>query len=349
MSVAWPMAWAANGPAIAFVGVLLGSLGIPVPSLAALVFVGSLVAQQGGGPVAGAACFTAAMAGAVIGDVAWFSAGRRHGDRVLGFLCRLSLSRDTCVSKTAATFSRRGLAILLLARFIPGLSVVSAPLAGTSGVALPRFVAYAETGAALWVGCGLAAGYVFAAQVSAVLQMMQHFGVDVAGVAAAGTLGYAGMRWVRRRLLLRRLRMARISVDELAAMDAAGLRPVVIDVRPAFQQVADPFRIPGARAIHDMGLAQGSLEIGKLAQVVVYCSCPNEASAALEVMQMHKLGFANVRPLKGGLEAWREAGHAVDAIAQDASARSLPLAGQTEPLHPCQQLTDRPVGSRQAA
>ena len=85
--------------------------------------------------------FAAAMAGAVLGDMAWFFAGRRYGGSVLGLICRLSLSRDTCVRRTADAFSRRGVKVLLFARFLPGLSVISAPLAGISGISLVRFVA----------------------------------------------------------------------------------------------------------------------------------------------------------------------------------------------------------------
>jgi rhodanese-related sulfurtransferase len=240
----------------------------------------------------------------VIGDLVWFSAGLRYGGNVLGLLCRLSLSRDTCVSNTAALFARRGVAILLVARFVPGLSVLSAPLAAASGVSLRRFLAYAETGAAIWLICGLGIGYAFAGQIMDMLGMLARFGVDLVGVAIVATAIYAGVRWLRRRLLLRHLRMARVSVAEVAALL----------VRPLFQQQADPVRIPGARSIHDEDVPVAD----RLHPIIVYCSCPDEASAAIKTLQMRKFGFANVRPLKGGLAAWRAAGHPVELIGDEA-------------------------------
>ena len=270
-----------------------------------------------------------ALAGAVIGDVVWYSAGRRYGGSVLSMLCRLSLSRDTCVSNTAALFARRGAAVLLFARFVPGLSVVSAPLAAVSGVSLPRFLAYAETGAAVWLLSGLALGYAFAGQIMDVLGILERFGVDLAGAAIAATAAYAAVRWVRRRLLLRQLRMARVSVEEVAALLASGAAPVIVDVRPFFQQEANPVRIPGARSIHDEDVGA----IDRTHAVIVYCSCPDEASAAIKTWQMRRFGFGNVRPLKGGLQAWREAGQPVEPIGGRArqsvvdNARGLEVVG----------------------
>ncbi len=306
----WAATIAGNTPAIVGASVLAGSLGIPVPSLAAVVFAGALLAQSGSGLAEAFTCFAAGLIGAIAGDLVWFLAGRRYGGRVLGALCRLSLSRDTCMTNTAALFARRGVAILLFARFVPGLSVVSAPLAGTTGVSLRRFLAYAETGASVWVLFGLGIGYVFAGQIMDVLGMLERFGIDLLGTAVAATALYAGVRWVRRRLLFRHLRMARVSVQDVVALLASGETTLIVDVRPLFQQLADPVRIPGARSIHDNDLTAAD----RSHPIIVYCSCPNEVSAAVKTLQMLRFGFGNVRPLKGGLAAWRAAGQPVETI-----------------------------------
>ena len=315
MGASWLAAIAGSGVAIVWAAVLAGSLGIPVPSLAAVVLAGAWLAQDNGGLAEAGAYFAAGLAGAVIGDLVWFSAGLRYGGSVLGLLCRLSLSRDTCVSNTAALFAKRGVKVLLVARFVPGLSVVSAPLAAASGVSLRRFLAYAETGAAIWVICGLGIGYVFAGQIMGVLGMLERFGVDLIGAAVVATASYAGVRWLRRQLLLRHLRMARVGVDELAALLEAGAAPAIIDVRPLFQQQAEPVRIPGAKSIHDQDVPLADRDH----PIIVYCSCPDEASAAIKTLQMRKFGFANVRPLKGGLAAWRAAGQPVESIGDKAA------------------------------
>ncbi len=314
---------------LAFGSVLAGSLGVPIPTLAAIIYLGSLLAERHGTPVAMAATFAAAMLGAVLGDVAWFFAGRRYGGKVLGLICSLSLSRDSCVRNTANAFSRRGVKILLFARFIPGLSVISAPMAGIAGVSLGRFVEFAETGAALWVAVGLALGFCFAAQVSAILRVFERFGLGVGGLALLLIAGYAAISWMRRRRLLRQLRMARISPAELAALMIRDSRPVLLDARSTFERAADPFIIPGS-----LLLDHGAVELAiptqaKQRPIVLYCSCPNEISAAILARRLHKLGFADVRPLGGGIAAWREAGHRVIPIISSELAPAPAPAGLT--------------------
>ncbi len=293
------------GPLIALGSVLAGSLGVPVPTFAALVFVGSLIAQRHGGVELGGIVFAAAIAGAVVGDVAWFFAGRRFGTRVLGLICRLSLSRDSCVRRTADTFARHGVKVLLLARFFPGLSVLSAPLAGASGIALPKFITYAETGAAIWIGCALALGFFFSDQIGTLILAFEHFGLGLGGAAVFLIGAYVGWSWFRRRQLLRQLRVSRISADELAALIANGPAPVIVDARSKLEQNEDPFAIPGALILQGKKLEQAVAHVPTFNSVIVYCSCPNEISAAVVAKQMWNLGFTDVRPLLGGLDAWR--------------------------------------------
>jgi rhodanese-related sulfurtransferase len=47
-------------------------------------------------------------------------------------------------------------------------------------------------------------------------------------------------------------------------------------------------------------------------EIVFYCSCPNEASAAYVAKRLMDLGYTRVRPLHGGLEAWVEGGFEVE-------------------------------------
>lgn len=213
--------------------------------------------------------------------------------------------------------------MLLVARFVPGLSVVSAPLAGAAGVPLGRFAAFAETGAALWIACYLAVGWWFAAEVGLALAYAQQFGLNVGGLALALAGVYACVLWVRRRRLLRRLRMARVSVAELAALIKAGATPTIIDARAAFQHNSDPFVIPGAQLLGGPGGDPAVRSTSQRDSVVVYCSCPNEISAAGVVKRMEKLGYTNVRPLLGGIDAWRAAGFTVAALDHRLSGRCV--------------------------
>ena len=100
--------------------------------------------------------------------------------------------------------------------------------------------------------------------------------------------------------------MDRITVAELAQMLQDGTLPVIFDVRPDDARQRDGM-IPGSRYVPVD--ARGMLgEYPRDAQIVVYCACPNEASAAIVAQQFKRAGFTTIRPLLGGIEAWLQAG-----------------------------------------
>ncbi len=314
-----------TGSLIIFASVALGSLGVPVPALAAVIFVGSMLASEHATVAAGIAIFVAGMVGAVLGDTVWFLAGRRYGMRVLSLVCRMSLSRNTCVRRTSEVFRRHGMKLLLFARFVPGLSVVTAPLAGLSAVSLARFWGFAEVGAAVWLASGMLLGWGFAAQVQRMLAGLRHYGLDVGGCAVCLVVLYAGVSRYRQWRFLRQLRMARIAPEELAGLAAADASLVILDARADFQRAADPFIIPGAVFSE---LAAPSVP-GR-GPVVVYCSCPNEVSAAVVARRLQKRGVARVRPLLGGIDGWREAGYQVHPLTQTVPAGTARLKAPSE-------------------
>jgi rhodanese-related sulfurtransferase len=47
--------------------------------------------------------------------------------------------------------------------------------------------------------------------------------------------------------------------------------------------------------------------------VVVYCTCPNEASSGMTALRLRQLGITRVRPLAGGYFAWRQRGLPLDS------------------------------------
>jgi membrane protein DedA with SNARE-associated domain/rhodanese-related sulfurtransferase len=305
--------WSDTAPFVAFLGVFAGAIGLPVPAMPTLIVVGStLVAARD--PLLIIATFLGALAGAFLGDAAWFLTGRRFGYRVLDGLCRISLSPDTCVRRASGFFEKRGVKLLLVSRFIPGLSLVAIPIAGAGDTRFVRFTMYDLLGAALWVSVGLSVGMLFYRQIDAVLAALRQFGLGLATVAAIGLLLWIGFRYLRRALLLSRLRKSRIRVDELSILLANEPGALIVDVRSAMSRRDDPYVIPGSR-LFDLATADQELAtLPRHSAVVIYCSCPNEVSAAKVAERLSKLGFSNVRPLTGGLGAWREAGRDVEAI-----------------------------------
>jgi rhodanese-related sulfurtransferase len=62
------------------------------------------------------------------------------------------------------------------------------------------------------------------------------------------------------------------------------------------------------RALH-MAIVEVQLrhaEIARDRDIVLYCSCPNEVTSARVALQLHQKGISRVRPLLGGIDAWRE-------------------------------------------
>jgi membrane protein DedA with SNARE-associated domain/rhodanese-related sulfurtransferase len=300
------------GPAIVFVNVMGAALGLPVPALPTLIVVGAsvaLMAVNGAAfwpPLLGVLCM--AVAGGVLGDLVWFQGGRKYGDKTLKTICRLSLSRDTCVKKTERFFGKWGVRILLVAKFIPGLSLVSVPLAGAMGVKLRSFVLHDGAGIALWSVVGLTVGVVFAAQLEMFFAMMSQLGRQALVVVAALLAIYVAYRWWRRRALMATLEKARISVDELYALMSNEPVPVIFDIRSPEKRMLDPFAIPGSLFADERDLAKIVASYDKARKVIIYCSCPNEVSAAWMAKTMRNAGFRDVVPLTGGLDAWRLAG-----------------------------------------
>ena len=298
------------GLSVIFLNVLLNQLGLPVPVLPTLVVAGAMAAA---GRLPGAAVFALAVAACVCGDAAWYVAGRVFGGRVMKLLCKVSLTPDTCVSQTETRFERHGPKVLILAKFIPGLSLVAPPLAGATRMGVMRFLCYSVLAAALWVSAALIVGLLLKAQV----EWLLHSVAGLVGAALAVLLllaGYIAYKWWERRRFNRALEMARIDVAELHVHLGTATPPVVLDVRSPTAARLQPQRIPGALQVPLQDIGQ---QVGKLPRdrdIILYCACPNEASAAKAAKVLMAHGYRKVRPLRGGLDAWIAAGCVVEQI-----------------------------------
>jgi membrane protein DedA with SNARE-associated domain/rhodanese-related sulfurtransferase len=313
------------GLSVVFLNVLCDQAGLPVPAVPTLVVAGAMAAD---GRLPGGALFAVSVLACLIGDCAWYLAGRGFGGRVMKLLCRISLTPDTCVNQTQTSFERWGAKVLLVAKFVPGLALVAPPLAGATGMGAARFIIYSTLGSALWVGVALLGGVLLRPQIEQLLPHVAGLGGAAIAVILVLLLAYIAYKWWERYRFFRALNMARISVADLYASMSAGAAPVVLDVRSATAQGLQSQRIPGA--LH-VPLREVGQQLGKLPHdrdIVLYCTCPHEASAAQAAKLLIKHGYRRVRPLHGGLDAWIAAGYAVEdiAAAPDAAAASAAAA-----------------------
>jgi membrane protein DedA with SNARE-associated domain len=148
--------FARYGYAVVFGGVLLENTGLPVPGETALL-AGAALAHYG--QLSLGRVIVAAIAGAILGDNLGFLIGRRGGRRIAerhGW--RVGLTPERLV-EFDRFFERHGPKTVFAARFITGLRVVGAVLAGGSGMKWPVFLFYNATGAVVWCTVIAAAGY----------------------------------------------------------------------------------------------------------------------------------------------------------------------------------------------
>jgi membrane protein DedA with SNARE-associated domain/rhodanese-related sulfurtransferase len=299
------------GYALLFTWVLIEQLGVPLPATPVLLAAGALSAErQLSLPLAFAFGFSACL----LSDATWFVIGRRYGHHVLNLLCRMSLEPTICVRRTQLQLGRRRRATLLFAKFVPGLAMLSAPVAGQSGMAFPEFIVFDAAGSAIWIATLLAAGRIFGDALErdpTLLSLVGRFsGALLAGAILAILLG----RIYRRNRLLRQLAASRLEPEELRNQLAAGEDVYIVDLRHPVEQLTDPFTLPGAVRVSPDDLAARVHEIPRDRDVILYCTCPNEESSAHTALKLHKLGVERVRPLRGGYSEWKRLGFPMDAI-----------------------------------
>lgn len=303
-----------HGFGIVFLNVLIEQLGAPIPAYPVLVVTGAL---EGGSPARLLWLTVIAVTAALIADVFWYHAGKTYGHRVLGRICRISLSPDACIRQTESVYGRWGAKSLLVAKFVPGFASIASALAGVVGTPLRTFVLFDTLGALIWVGSAVFLGSLFSSTVQDLLDVLTALGKWGLLLISIAFVVFVARKWWQRQRVVRSLKMPRISVQELAGLNAQGIHPTVIDVRePMLYGMG---HIPGAHSwaqrpekgkpAYDRLLPREQHQHG----LVVYCDCPNEISAARVARQLQRAGFTNVRPLVGGLTAWEAAGLNVEA------------------------------------
>ena len=301
----------AYGYVLLFAWVLVEQFGIPLPATPVLLAAGALSANQ---KISFALALTAGVLACLISDSSWFFIGRRYGHHVLRILCKLSMEPTICVRKTQDSFGRRRGTTLLYAKFIPGLATLAAPVAGQNGMSYASFLLFDGIGALLWMGALLEAGRLFGDALKKDPTLLNWVGRFSGALLVLGILAFFIGRVYRRRMLLRDLVRARLEPEELKRQMDAGEPVYIVDLRHPLELVPDPFTLPGAVHVSPEAIAARAHEIPRDRDVVLYCTCPSEATAAKTAMMLHKLGVERVRPLRGGYDEWKRRGYPLDAI-----------------------------------
>jgi rhodanese-related sulfurtransferase len=155
---------------------------------------------------------------------------------------------------------------------------------------------------------------VFSEEIGYVAEQAVRFGKTATAFIAMSLGGYLLYKYLHRQKLLRDLRVARITPTELKQLMDNGHESLVVDLRGALDHVADPYTIPGAMRIAAEELERRHHEIPRDRDIILFCACPNEATAARMAFVLKRKGITRVRPLAGGVDAWRDLAYPLEMV-----------------------------------
>jgi membrane protein DedA with SNARE-associated domain len=262
---------ARHGYSLTFGMLLAEAMGLPLPAAIALVSAGAAIASH---TLMGSGIVLAAMVGLMAGDSLQFWLGRYTGWALLGFLCRLSMNPETCMLRSAESFYKRGKLTVVIAKFIPGVNTMAAPLAGSMKMRYGQFLMLDFAGALLYTITYLAVGYLCRDFLAATLNNFHAAGRVMEVVVIAAILTYATYR----ALQFHRYRtydiVPRVQVQQLAARLAAGEgdRIQIVDVRSHGYYDAGAERIHNSIRIEPNNLDEEIKTLPKDKDIYLYCT-----------------------------------------------------------------------------
>jgi membrane protein DedA with SNARE-associated domain/rhodanese-related sulfurtransferase len=304
------------GYLILFLWVLVEQLGVPVPSVPILLTAGTLTATH---KMNLPLVLLAIILGSLISDSVWYWMGKKYGGAVVKLLCRLSMESNTCVRRTEDYFTKHGASALLVAKFLPGFGSVAAPIAGQTGMQYRLFAVYDTAGILLWALTFTLGGRFFGDELNRhpnALAWVARFGFLLFVLLL---LAFFVWRFFRQRAFLREIRMARLEPRELKEMLDRGQPVYIVDLRHPLDYLPDPRTLPGAILLSPDKLVAHCAEIPRDRDVVLFCTCPSEATAAKMALTIRKMGVFRVRPLLGGYDEWKKLGYPLVDIAPAAA------------------------------
>jgi rhodanese-related sulfurtransferase len=146
-------------------------------------------------------------------------------------------------------------------------------------------------------------GVIFSREIARALVALSWIGGGSIAILLALLFIYIGAKLLHRHRLRRLHRLVRISPDEVAELLAEDPDLVILDARSALARSEDPRLLPRSILL-DERRPVDVLPQGRRDQTIVtFCTCPNEASAALLAEQLIKAGYGRVRVLTGGASA----------------------------------------------
>jgi membrane protein DedA with SNARE-associated domain len=298
---------AQHGYAVLFGVVICEAMGLPVPAAIALLLAGGASA---GGPMHPARALLTAEGALLTGDLLMYTLGRFTGWWLLSLLCRISLNPEACILRSASLFYKRGRAVLIFAKFVPGINTLGPPMAGSMNMRLGEFLAWDAMGATLYATVYWTAGYLFSDFLGRLIDGYVAFGHVVGWVIGIGVAAYFGYQaWVWYAA------SRRSPVTMISPKEAFRRQPEasIFDARSHGYYDQDTTRIAGSRRLEPNSLDQGELELPRDREIILYCTCAREATSGGVARVLAERGY-KVSVIQGGLRAWKKAGLPLEPV-----------------------------------
>jgi membrane protein DedA with SNARE-associated domain/rhodanese-related sulfurtransferase len=316
---------AQHGYAVVAITLFLAAAGIPLPCSIVLLAAGAVARQTGTLGI----YLPMAIAASLAGDIVLFFGGRYTGWWLLAGMCRLSMNPEGCIFSSSAYFYRRGAKTLLFSKWIPGLSSMAAPLAGSLNMRISRFVRLDVIGVSFYVGVWLIVGYVFNSYLMLIQAALARVGHVVLIVILLVVAGYAAsviVFWVKAR---KYNQIERVSAEALRARlesrDPSRLM-VIADVRshnyydPGMQRIKNSIRVEPTRLREELEALREFM--APECEIYLYCSCIRDTTSK-RVAHMLKQENCRTMVIEGGLKAWIRAGGELELV-PEADIQHLP-------------------------
>jgi membrane protein DedA with SNARE-associated domain/rhodanese-related sulfurtransferase len=314
---------------ILFVAVLARQLCLPVPALLFLLTGGALA---GSGKLSFAGVLLVAVLGCVLADSVWFEAGRLRGKRVLRLLCALTRDPSFCIRRGREIFAKKGLRLLLIAKFVPGLDGICPPLAGMLGASRTAFLVYDGAGASLWAAAYIGCGFLFARQLDKLAQRISVLATALVLIFGIPLLIFLVLKIAQLVLMIRLLRPLQINPELLKSRLDSGEKLGIVDLLRFEEDPEGVAAIPGAVRLDPLEVRRKKrIVIPSDVNLVLYCRSRNSFVSARVALAMRKHGIRNIHVLAGGLEAWKGLGFPLTERFADMEAEVARLGIQVSP------------------
>ncbi len=312
---------AQHGYAVVAIILFLAAAGLPMPTSIVLLMAG---AASAGGPATAklelALLIPLAWSAAVLGDTLLYFGGRYTGWWLLAGMCRLSMNPEGCIFSSSSYFYRRGARTLLFSKWVPGLSSMAAPLAGSLNMKFRKFIALDAPGVAFYVAAWLLTGYLFSRFINLILAWVHRLGHAVAFLFLLIAAGYAisvVVFHIKARKYNKIQKITAVSLrDRLQALDPSKI-VVIADVRshnyydPGMQRIKNSIRVEPTRLKEELIALREFM--APECEIYLYCSCIRDTTSR-RVAHMLQEENCHTQVIEGGLRAWVKAGGELESV-----------------------------------